>query len=68
MGAKDSGEKPPVDDYELNLSTRHLPNMSKSPSEVYEDLEDLVPSDTSMVSRDTPMPLKVEITEWKFGY
>lgn len=56
-GAKESGEK--SDDYEVNLSTRHL--SGKSPSDVYEDLDDLVPNESLV--RDTPMPLKVEITE-----
>lgn len=60
-GAKESGEKPASDDYEVNLSTRHL--SGKSP-DAYEDLDDLVPSESLV--RDTPMPLKVEITEWGF--
>lgn len=63
-----------ADDYEVNLSTRHL---SKSPSDDYDDIEDLVrssprgsggglvvePSEGVVVVRDTSMPLKVEITE-----
>lgn len=58
-------KSPPTEDYEVNLSTRHL---SKSPSDEYDDIDDLVRSPRTLETtegmvRDTPMPLKVEITE-----
>ncbi|EEB18105.1 bric-A-brac, putative [Pediculus humanus corporis] len=75
LRSSDSKSPPGMaDDYEVNLSTRHL---SKSPSDDYDDIEDLVrssprgsggglvvePSEGVVVVRDTSMPLKVEITE-----
>jgi len=63
LGGKDKHGPSTPDDYELNLSTRHLAmaNVSKSPTEVYDELDDMVPSDS--IIRDNPMPLKVEISE-----
>ncbi|KAK6628553.1 hypothetical protein RUM43_002368 [Polyplax serrata] len=62
---RSDSKSPPTEDYEVNLSTRHL---SKSPSEEYDDIDDLVRSPRGLetsetVVRDTSMPLKVEITE-----
>lgn len=62
---RSESKSPPTEDYEVNLSTRHL---SKSPSDGYDDIDDLVRSPRGLdssdtVVRDASMPLKVEITE-----